>query len=209
VLYVRFDALADYPAAISFLGDLVGHRERAEALNAYARDVLARVASVLGKLPDGSRPTVYYAEGMDGLATDGEGSMHTELIPIAGGRNVHRIPSTTHMGMEAISLEQVLAYDPDVILVKEPAARARILADPRWQSLRAVRGGRVLQIPFLPFNWFDRPPSFMRLLGLKWLGHALHPDLVPFDAVAEAKRFYRLFLGVELSDADAAEVLCR
>lgn len=207
VVHVRFDALPDYPAAISFLGDLLEMRARASELSAYAEQALASVASGLAGIS--SRPAVYYAEGLDGLATDGDGSMHTQLIPLAGGRNVHPVPPRTHMGMEAVSLEQVLAYDPEFILVKEPRARARILSDPRWKPLRAVREGRVLQIPYLPFNWFDRPPSFMRLLGLRWLGHALHPDRVPFDALPETKRFYELFLGVKLTDAEAAEVLCR
>jgi iron complex transport system substrate-binding protein len=135
--------------------------------------------------------------------------MHTELIPLAGGRNARPTPPSTMMGMEEISLEQILAYDPDVVLVKETMVYARIRSDPRWRSLRAVREGRVLLIPSQPFNWFDRPPSFMRLLGLRWLAHALHPDRVPFDELAETRRFYRLFLGVELTEADAAEVLCR
>jgi iron complex transport system substrate-binding protein len=207
VVYVRFDALPDYPGAIAFLGGLLGRERRAAELNAYAEATLKGVAAVLAG--SSARPGVYYAEGVDGLATDGEGSMHTQLIPLAGGRNVHRLPPATHMGMEAISLEQLLAYDPDVILVKEVRARAHILSDPRWRPLRAVREGRVLQIPHLPFNWFDRPPSFMRLLGLRWLAHALHPAEVPFDAVPETKRFYQLFLGVKLTDAEAEEVLCR
>jgi iron complex transport system substrate-binding protein len=47
----------------------------------------------------------------------------------------------------------------------------------------------------------------MRLLGLQWLGNLLHPDRLPLDMVAETHRFYRLFLGVELSEAEAREIL--
>ena len=209
LVHVRFEGIADYPAAISFLGTLLGRQVRAAALNAYTREALAEVTAAVRGIPTAARPSIYYAEGPDGLATDGEGSMHTELIPLAGGRNVRSTPPSTMMGMEKVSLEQVLAYDPDVVLVKETMAYTQIRSDPRWRSLRAVREGRVLMIPYQPFNWFDRPPSFMRLLGLRWLAHALHPDRVPFDELAETRRFYRLFLGVELTEAEAAEVLCR
>lgn len=207
VVCVQFDGLRGYPAALRFMGDLLGRSERAELLALYAVEAIGRVDRALGSLPPTSRRSVFYAEGMEGLATDGDGSMHTELIPLAGGRNVHRAPPKTMMGMEIVSLEQVFLYDPDVILVKERAAFARILSEPRWRDLRAVRDKKVFLIPHVPFNWFDRPPSFMRILGAQWLTQLLHPDRCAWDMVAETKRFYRLFLGVELTDAMAREVL--
>ena len=106
-------------------------------------------------------------------------------------------------------MEQLLLYDPEVILVKEPTFFATIFTDPRWTNLRAVRDKRVYLIPCEPFNWFDRPPSFMRLLGIKWLLSLLHPDLYRVDMVAETHDFYKLFLGVDLSEIQTREVLNR
>ena len=209
VVYARFEAIRDYPAALTFMGELLERRERAAALRAYAEEVLSRVDRATSTIAGERRPSVYYAEGLDGLATDGEGSFHTELIPIAGGRNVSQTPSRTHMGMEVVSAEQVLAWDPEVILVKERAAMERLPGDARLSGLRAVRERRIFLIPHLPFNWFDRPPSFMRLLGVQWLAHLLHPDRFPFDAVPETRRFYHLFLGVDLTEDEAREVLGR
>ena len=39
----------------------------------------------------------------------------------------------------------------------------------------------------------------MRILGLKWLANILYPGEYKIDMVKEARDFYRLFLGVELS----------
>jgi iron complex transport system substrate-binding protein len=111
--------------------------------------------------------------------------------------------------MEKISMEQLLLYDPEVILVKEKTFFAGMSTDPRWQNIRAVKSGRVYLIPHVPFNWFDRPPSFMRLLGIKWLLNVLHPDRYHIDMVEEARAFYHLFLGVDLSEKDAQEILKR
>lgn len=79
--------------------------------------------------------------------------------------------------------------------------------DPVWQNVKAVRQGHVYLIPRHPFNWFDRPPSFMRIMGLKWLANILYPAEYKTDIVKEAKDFYRLFLGVDLSDDEMRQVI--
>ena len=56
-------------------------------------------------------------------------------------------------------------------------------------------------------NWVDRPPSFMRALGIQWLANALYPKQFPLDLEAETRRFYRLFFGVDLSDAQLVALL--
>ena len=204
---MRMDAINDYPAALLFMGDVLNRRDRANQLNRYAVGVLQRVERALAALPANRKVSVYYAEGLDGLATEGEGSMHAELIPLSGGRNVCRLKPASPMGQEKISMEQLLLYNPEVILVKEKICFERIPKDPRWKLLRAVRAKRVYLIPHVPFNWFDRPPSHMRLLGIQWLANLLHPDRYPIDMTRETKVFYRLFIGRTLSDAEACDVL--
>ena len=73
--------------------------------------------------------------------------------------------------------------------------------------MKAVKDKKVYLIPHAPFNWFDRPPSFMRILGLKWLTNILYPKEYKIDIVKEAKDFYRLFLGVELSTNEMKQVI--
>ncbi len=207
VVAVRMDSIFDYPAALAFAGNLLGRQKRGEELKNYALETVDAAHKIASAIPESAKVRVYYAEGTDGLSTDRAQSIHTELIPLAGGINVHQGAELDHYGMEKISMEQLLLYNPDVILVKEPAFFAAIFTDPRWQNLKAVRNKRVYQIPYEPFNWFDRPPSFMRLLGIKWLLNRLHPDLYSVDMVKETRAFYHLFLGVELTPEQAREVL--
>jgi iron complex transport system substrate-binding protein len=201
------DRLDGYPAAITFLGDLLDRKERARALATYAQETLRSVTAAISGIPEQERLSVYYAEGTDGLATERETSVHAELIGLAGGKNVHRGQALDHMGMEKVSLEQVLVYDPEVIVVQERAFYDAVMKDARWSGIRAVRTKRVYLVPRLPFNWFDRPPSVMRILGLKWLANALYPERYRLDLASETKAFYRLFLGVELTDKDVQEVI--
>jgi iron complex transport system substrate-binding protein len=59
--------------------------------------------------------------------------------------------------------------------------------------VRAVREGRVYQVPLLPFPWIDFPPSVNRVIGLRWLGHVLYPGAFPGSARDEVRAFYGLF----------------
>ncbi|MDD3295452.1 MAG: ABC transporter substrate-binding protein, partial [Geobacteraceae bacterium] len=165
IVSVSLATVYDYPPAITDLGRLLGREERANELAAYAQKTIAEMKAFTAGIGQREKVSVYYAEGVDGLNTDCDSSMHTELIPLAGGRNVHSCVSRSVFGMEKISMEQVMLYDPDVILAFEGAFYRFVFNDLRWQRLRAVKNKRVHLIPNQPFNWFDRPPSFMRLLG--------------------------------------------
>ena len=48
-----------------------------------------------------------------------EDSLHVHLLRLAGDVNVHRGHTSSHMGLERVSIEQVEAYDPDVIIAQD------------------------------------------------------------------------------------------
>ncbi|RQW89420.1 MAG: ABC transporter substrate-binding protein [Geobacter sp.] len=205
--YAAAGSLSDYPDVFLFLGRLLNREVRAKKLSDYSRKILAGVDAAVKRIPEAKRPKVYYAEGPDGLKTECDDSIHVELLKRAGDTDVHRCHTASHKGMEHISLEQVMLYDPDVILVQEKLFFDKVFTDPAWKRIRAVRQGRVYLIPRTPFNWFDRPPSFMRILGLQWLMSRLYPKEYPVDMVKEAQYFYRLFLGVEVSDQEMRRII--
>ena len=65
----------------------------------------------------------------------------------------------------------------------------------------------MYEIPALPYNWMSSPPSLNMLLGVRWLGNLLYPELYDYDMVAEAQRAYKLLWDYELTDAEAREML--
>lgn len=209
LVHVRLGSVCEYPEALRFVADITNRRERGETLANYAQRVLDEASTIAAAIPENKKRTVYYAEGTDGLSTERAASLHAELIPLAGGVNVHQGPEADHYGMEKISMEQLLLYDPEIILVKEKTFFDTVFTDSRWRNLKAVKAKQVYLIPYEPFNWFDRPPSFMRLLGIRWLLNVLHPDMYPVDMVAETRSFYKLFLGVDLTEEQAKETLNR
>lgn len=208
-VYAVAENLSDYPDVFLFLGKLLKREERTARLASYSRKILSEVKGVVSKIAPKKRPSVYYAEGFDGLSTECNDSIHVELVQLAGDKNVHRCHTSSHKGFEKISLEQVMLYNPDVIVAQEKAFYDKIIKekDPAWQNIKAVKEKRVYLIPRAPFNWFDRPPSFMRILGLKWLMNILYPKEYQIDIIKEAREFYRLFLGVEVSNEEMRQIV--
>lgn len=207
VVHIESESLAAYPKALRLLGELFNKKERGEALAAYAERTLADINKGLASIPEDKRLTVYYAEGGDGLYTDGQGSFHTQVLELAGGRNVHPAPQTRRYGMDKVTMETVLGYAPQAILAQDAKCRDMILTSPLWAAIPAVQNGRVLNIPDLPLNWFDRPPSFMRLLGVKWLANALYPEVFPYDMVRETQDFFKLYWNKDVTEAEARAFL--
>ena len=195
--------LRDYPATCEFLGELLGTPERGLALANYIRATLKQTGEIVARVPENRRPKVYYAGGDDGLTTvkmDTPHGVYFELAGNVGMADFEPRMAEPYVNFHVnISFEHVLAYDPDVIVVMEPAFRDKIYADPKWQKITAVQNQRILFIPRGPFNWMDRPPSVMGVLGLKWLLSEIYPEFYPDDIAAEAVEFYHDFLWSDIT----------
>jgi iron complex transport system substrate-binding protein len=159
------------------------------------------------RIPENRRVKVYFAEETDGLTTVSTRSVHGEALALAGGRNVHTKESAGGRIKDRISIEQVISYNPEVIIAQDESFYSGIYKDPRWAGIRAVRNRRVYLIPDAPFNWMDRPPSFLRLMGAKWLAAVLYPNSGKGNLVSETREFFRLFLGKSPSDTEVRTIL--
>ncbi len=132
------------------------------------------------------------------------------MLGLIGAKNIAQVPvDQAGYGMSPVSLEQVIAWDPAVILVaSDPANESQaydlITKGSDWANITAVKTKQVYQIPHGPFDWFDRPPCVGRLLGMEWLGNLLYPDVYKLDIKAEVKNFYKVFYHYDLTD-DATE----
>lgn len=193
------------------LGDIMGLPDRAEELATYCEDVYDRVTQAVSGLTEDRKVSMYYAEGPDGLQTEPDVSQHALAFYVAGARNVAAVPENEGQGMSNVSLEQVLAWDPEVIVAWDLKVRGGadqiIRTDPNWSTIRAVRDGRVYTMPNVPFAWCDRPPGVQRFLGIQWIANMLYPDLYDIDMVEVAKEFYSTLFWCDITDDQAKEIL--
>jgi len=196
----RFEATA---ASFRLLGNIFGAPEHGEALAKYSDDLFKSLAATLASIPEEQRPRVYLARGPDGLETGLRGSINTEIIERAGGRNVADAQDQRR-GIANVSPEQILAWNPDIIVTWDRNFHDKLAkgSDPLWQGIKAVKDGRVYLAPTAPFGWIDRPPSINRLIGLRWLANLFHGARFPFDIRQDTRAFCKLFYHVDVSDAD-------
>jgi iron complex transport system substrate-binding protein len=198
--------------ACEFVGVLLGEEARAQELAAYCRNTIADVEAIAALIAKEKLVSVYYAEGAKGLDTEPDGSKHIETLSLVRGINVAKVALKGGMGMSPVSQEQILFWNPEVILAwgeEQGGYYKGILSDSTWQGIKAVQQKRVYQIPNAPFNWLDRPPSINRMIGLKWLGNLLYPDVFDYNMVVEVKEFYAKFYHYHLSDEEAQNLLAQ
>lgn len=187
--YVLVDGrLAESARQLRETGALLGVAARGEQLARYAEETLSNRCN-RAVFP---RPGVYLARTADGLETPLAGSVNGECIEAACAVNVARGPGG---GLARVSREQVLAWMPDAIVSQYPEFHVLARQDAFWRRLPAVRDGRLLLAPALPFGWLDGPPSINRLLGARWLASRLHDPSARTDWVDFARDFNALFYG--------------
>jgi len=196
----RFDAVAP---TYRKLGELIGMQGDGGKLARYADDTIKTIAGRIATVAPSARPRVYYARGPRGLVTGLGGSINVETIEMLG-RNV---AGGNNGGLANVSIEQVLLWNPDVIITIDQDFAASVRTDPAWTSVKAVRDGRVHLSPKMPFGWVDFPPSVNRLIGLWWLAKILYPEKFPEDLRALTRDFYTMFYHRTPSDTQIDHVL--
>jgi iron complex transport system substrate-binding protein len=185
------------------LGALIGRPEDAEKLARHTEDTLKTITGRIEPIAVSERPKVYYARGPRGLATGLGGSINVETIELIS-RNV---AGETQGGLANVSIEQILVWNPDVIVTIDQEFAASVRSDPSWASIKAVRDNRVHLSPKTPFGWVDFPPSVNRLIGLWWLAKILYPERFPEDLRTLTQDFYSRFYHVMPTAAQIDHVL--
>ena len=187
--YALFDGrIESTPATLRALGKLMGNEASAEKLAAWYERELADTKQRVARAKE--HPLAYYGRGVSGLQTGGKGSINVEILDFLGARNA---AAEARAGLATVAIEQVLVWNPEVILTTDPNYWASVWTDQRWRGVKAVQAKRVYLSPNLPFGWFDFPPGANRLLGIWWAGKLLYPKEFDFDLRAKVAEFHRLF----------------
>jgi iron complex transport system substrate-binding protein len=196
----RFDGIA---GSYRLIGELVGRRDAAEERARYVENTVKTITSRIAEIAPGERPRVYYARGPRGLETGLGGSINVETIELLA-RNV---AGETRGGLGTVSIEQVLRWNPDVIITIDREFAANVSADRTWAPIAAVQSKRVHLSPQLPFGWVDFPPSVNRLIGMWWLAKIFYPERFPEDMRTLTREFYGVFYHVSIDDRQIERIL--
>ncbi len=146
VAVLRQDAIAEWRATVRTVARLT---DRAAAAESVLADFDVRLAASRVE-PGAAALSVFIAVGANPPIAIGAGSFVSEVVTLAGGRNVF---ADTPAPSAVVSLEAIVARNPDVVLVLGPRSAAEVIRRrPGWSAIRAVRHGRVLPVDGSQFN---------------------------------------------------------
>lgn len=202
------DSLLEYEESWRFIGKLVGNEKEGNELADYWSKTIAKVINKTSKISENEKLKVYYAQP-DINKTVGTKSIMASIIRDAGGINLYDTVSISKADEEnesiTASMEQILKFNPDVIITKTSGARDEILLSPQWEGINAVKNKRVYAS--LKYEMLDRIQS---LMGLVWTANTLYPDKVNLDIDKEVKIFYsKVYLYDNITDAQIHEEITK
>lgn len=202
---VGFDDLESQLDAILVIGRALGAEDRAQNYASWCESVYADVQQTLPETPDD--PVELYHAVNEAVRTDYAGSICDEWITMT---NVHDVSLGSDLTVEGgkayTTLEQIYAWDPDLIICNEAGVDDYILSDEKWAGLRCVRDGAVYQIP-VGISRMGHPTSTETPLALIWLANLLYPEQYEVDYIQTLKDYYLRFYDFEIDDETAQAIL--
>lgn len=195
--FLHIDAkLVSMDETYTMLGDLLGMTDEARTLADYCRSTYDKATAIA----DGAeKANLLYITGDTGLNVIARGSYYAEVIDLLSNNlAVVDEPSSKGTGNE-VDMEQLLNWNPDVILFAPGSIYSTVDQDATWQNITAIKNGTYYEVPMGPYNWMGFPPSVQRLLGMLWMAKVLYPDAADYDLYTEAANYFQLFYHCQLT----------
>lgn len=191
---------------IRIFGTLLGKQRRATTLLDRMHDEDRKVRELVkGHGESAAQKVLYLKAASDGYTTATGSDYVTHWTELAGGVNVaHDLTATAPQ----VSTEQILAWDPEVILLSgfDEKAPADVFADASLSPVRAVRDRRVYKVPLGGYRW--DPPCCESPLMWRWVAQILNPGIAARNGLrSRIKETYDLLYGYDIAPAETDEVL--
>jgi iron complex transport system substrate-binding protein len=177
---------------ITLIGEIINKPAEAKALITATDEGRKIVSDRLKDVPAEKRIRAYMANPE--LTTYGSGKYTGLMMLHAGAVNV---AAATVKGFKTVSMEQIIAWDPQVIFVQDryPSVVNEINNSPQWQAIDAVKNHRVWLMPDYAKAWGYPMPEAMGI-GELWMAKKLYPQKfqdVDMNKLANKwyQRFYR------------------
>ncbi len=199
-IIVEFANIKEQQESISIIGEALGKTEKARAYNEYYDDTLKKVDEVVKNIAPEDRVRVYHSENQ-ATRTTHKNSLSADLARAAGINNVSVGEELTLQDNNYFAtIEQILLWDPEIIIANETTAVDLITNHPHWSGIRAVQDGKVYKLPQGISRW-GHPGSVETPLAVLWTAMTAYPDkLDHVDMKKEIAFYYKTFFNIELEE---------
>ena len=189
IVITSFERLDQYWDDLRLIASALGREERGEELIAFMLSRLEAVKLATDSIPEDQRAKVYHGLWDVYAATSGDIFEHDQ-IEAAGGINVSE--ALTGFGTQ-VSAEQLIKWDPEIIVLLWEASAEDVLSDPKLSDIRAIKSRQVFTHP--EQGWGFLTPR--AIFAIEWLAKKLYPERFgEIDLDAEADEFYEEIYGV-------------
>lgn len=196
--------------AFSIIGDILGEEEaeRAQEFVEYYQNSISDSRERTSDLTEDERKTILnlnYAAGA--YSTTNSQDICHEYMTAAGAVNV----AADYVGEAAgtalaVDREQIVAWNPEIIIVGSDEGKDAILSDSALSGITAVKNGDVYVVPTGIYRWNVR--SGEGAMMTPWLGTIVYPDkFSDVDMKQIVKDFFGNFYNYELDEAGVEKVL--
>lgn len=209
VIFIASD-LENMASAFRSLGEILNMEERGEELARLVEETLSMAKENSSKIKDEERVSVMYTSSPSGLGTNAKGSSQAQVLDIIGAENAVVVDNVSGKGGgNIINLEQLLIFNPDIIVFTPDSLYESVENEDGWKELDAIKNGKYYEVPDSPYNWLSMPPSMNMILGIWWLGNLVYPEYYNYDMATKAQEIYSLFWNYKLSSEEINLMLSR
>lgn len=181
-LVLEMKSYEDVKRDVTVLSEVLGEKVRGDAIIKSLDD---EIAETTAKIPSTSRRVAILHGTSQGLSIQLEGSIAGSVVSLLGWENVAKglLPLSNNPDAAPYSMETLVEKNPEIIFVTSMGEIASIKADmdarmaddPAWQSIPAVREGKVY---YLPKELFLLSPSIDYPRAVEYMARCVYPELV-------------------------------
>ena len=203
---VCYETMEQQIEAAMVVGKALGCEDIAQKYVDFYRQAINDVSSTIEAATNRKVYKIYHSIN-EATRTDAPNDICDNWISVAKCINV-ATSSTLSVddGKTIASLEQILEWDPEVVICNEPGVDDNIMSSTAWSGVNAVINNRVYQIP-VGITRYGHPNGIETALAIYWLGTKLYPELFDFTIEQKMKEFYKMFFGIDISDEVIAQLI--
>jgi len=203
VMGVEYGTIDDVATWLTMFSTALGKPERGAEMAARLKTDLGD-EKARGLKRSGPKPSVlYFNRFSEGLKVAGAETLNDDYITLVGATNA----ADEVTGLVDVDLEQVLSWDPDIILLGnfDGAMPDDVYSDKRWKDVAAVASRRVYKVPLGGYRW--DPPSHESPLMWRWLSQIAYPDGTDGGLKEKVLDDYTFFYGQQPTETQLSEIL--
>ncbi len=206
-IIIDYSDIKSQQQAVRIIGKATGREKEAEKYISFYNTVINKVKSLTDNIPEEKKLRLYYSEN-EATRTTQDNDLSTDWLKVVGVKNVALNHSENILeGKNFAALEQIIAWNPEVILANEPEAKRLMQEDRKWASIDAVKNSRIYQMPIAISRW-GHPGSIETPLAIMWTANKIYPSVFKeTDMETETKSYYKTFFDFDLSESKVKKIL--